>query len=134
MYTVWSIVQATDDILRHIEDWIVNPESAAQAEDKVARFRERNAKSLVDGVAPLHRPIMERGKSGEIVQHVDAGGAIPHSNNHPHNGSVKPAHGQEEDSLKLPAIGDFDYLSYAVERIGLFRDELDQLGIDTSIH
>ncbi len=51
------------------------------------------------------------------------------------NGSAHPngngdAVGEESDVESLPALGDFDYLSYALERATLFRQEIARLGVN----
>lgn len=122
MYTVWSIVQATDDIVRRIEEWLADHKQAEAAELKIHEYR----KSLVsnggegeDGV----RPKVERSKSGETIwlekpTSVDI---------------LDLKLGQDQQAtgskVELPAIGDFDYMGYALERATLFRQNIAQLGL-----
>lgn len=120
MYTVWSIVQATDDIVKQVDAWLADPESAKAAELRLLQLRSQLREAAKSGHgrdATVRRPTLQRGKSGEEIDITwDAA---------------------REDSsavtlqVDIPLIGDFDYLSYALERVSLFRDELDQLSVPT---
>ena len=119
MYVVWSIVQATDDIIRRIDEWLGDPQAADEAEVKVDQLRaDLTSLSLKKGNTEMVRkPELHRGKSGEdVFEDSEDRRAQMHSQN-----SSLPA--------PAPQAGDFDYLGYALERIELFRKELEKLGL-----
>lgn len=134
MYTVWSIVQATDDISRRIDDWIDDPHKAEEAELTVQEYRLKGSSSK--GGDRFRRPTLQRGKSGEEIKlekPVEAN-STGNGDIRAGNGSAHPANGADDSSNEevvepLPALGDFDYLSYALERATLFREEIARLGV-----
>ena len=129
MYTVWSIVQATDDIAHRIEGWLADPKSAQEGEALGARFLKRDAESLHsrDSTATKTngRPRVHRGKSGDEVVEYPADGETAHAEEEAHAGASPEA----EEALEVPIIGDFDYMGYALERVRMFREELRILGL-----
>lgn len=113
MYTVWSIVQATDDIVRRIEGWLEDPSSAEEAEKLGSQVLQHKAGQEQNGDG-LERPRLRRGKSGEtIADNAEEARELA-------NGDGGP---------ELPALGDFDYIGYALERIRMFRQEMVNLGV-----
>lgn len=129
MYAVWSIVQATDDIKARIEGWLEDPSSAQEAEELVERvLRHRNSTAGPEGERLEDRPRLRRGKSGETIAE-SAQDAVRQAND------SKEANGRGEEDTRadgapeLPALGDFDYIGYALERIRMFRQEMANLKV-----
>ena len=110
MYTVWSIVQATDDITRRIEGWLEDPASAQEAESLGSRVLQHK---LEQGSVEEERPRLRRGKSGETLA------------DNAEDAKKFAANGAPE----VPALGDFDYIGYALERIRMFRQEMVNLQV-----
>lgn len=106
MWAVWGIVQAKEDLTAQVEKW---KEACAR---KVA---ENGLEKGVEGIkledGQGERPKLRRGKSGEFVdeegQEVDA---------------------EKAEEEEVPVV-DFDYLSYTLSRLTLFRQEIKKLGI-----
>lgn len=115
MYTVWSIVQATDDIKTRIDQWIKDPAGAREAEKRAMEYGVRKAARLQAGAAETTRPKLERGKSGEEIHHTGE--------------NVAASTEDTEDAIDPPLLGDFDYCGYALERVVCFREELGKLGV-----
>ncbi|KAK4698987.1 choline kinase, partial [Phenoliferia sp. Uapishka_3] len=103
MWAVWGIVQAKEDLLFKVEKW---KKACLKSQREGVEGGMENM-SLVDGG---ERPRLTRGKSGEVVDE---------------NGEVQ----QEGDEDEPEPVADFDYLSYSLGRIELFRKELKELGI-----
>jgi hypothetical protein len=116
MYTVWSIVQATDDIVRRIDSWLENPKEVEEAELKVLEYR----KTVKASDSHPQRPMVERGKSGEEIKLAKDANVD----------EKPPTNGDSASSQsEFPALGDFDYVSYALERVTLFRESIAALGV-----
>lgn len=122
MYTVWSVVQATDDIVRRIDEWLADHKQAEAAELKVHAYRQSLVSNGGHGKGE-GRPKVERSKSGETIWLEK-----PTSEE---AASLKDD-GQPEgltSTVELQSIGDFDYMSYALERATLFRQNIAQFGL-----
>lgn len=141
MYTVWSIVQATDDIVSKIDEWIKNPEKAREAEKQARIYGERKAIADAKRGHNAARPRLERGKSGEEIAVTppaisgdgkeQQNGAERHDDNEAEDASKQASsagEGDEGDEGYAPLLGDFDYCSYAIERVVCFREEMEKLG------
>lgn len=125
MYTVWSVVQATDDITRTIDNWLEDRQKAEEAEDTVRRYRQQlRASGGHDDVQKEGRPKVERTKSGDDVWLEEPS---PKDVADLKNGTLDK--GAEQDKVSLAAVGDFDYMSYALERATLFRESIARLGV-----
>ena len=110
MWAVWGIVQGKEDLLAQVEKWKkACARKVLQQQDQKLERGVEDVK-LDDGVKS-DRPVLRRGKSGELVDkegnEVDA---------------------EEAEAEEIPVV-DFDYMSYARERITLFRQDAGKLGI-----
>lgn len=126
MYTVWSVVQATDDIVRTIDSWFENRQTAEEAEARVQEYRKQllvNGGEAEDEVKPAK---LERTKSGDEVW---INKPSPEEIANHKNGTLNKEENATSTKPELPAVGDFDYMSYALERATLFRDCLKRLGV-----
>lgn len=102
MWAVWGIVQAKEDLLYKVAKW--------------KKACEKRQEALETGVAGLKlgggesgaRPVLMRGKSGE---------------------TVTPEGEAEVDDEEGDPAADFDYLSYTLGRMTLFRQGLKELGV-----
>lgn len=107
MWAVWGIVQAKEDLTTQVEKW---KEACAR---KVAE--KGGLEKGVEGIklenGQEERPKLRRGKSGEFVDE---------------EGKEVDAEKAEEE--EVPVV-DFDYLSYTLSRLTLFRQEVKKLGI-----
>ena len=107
MWATWGIVQAKEDLLHQVERW---KEACARIEARNA-VNEEEVRRGVEGMDldQSGRPKPHRGKSGETVNEGES---------------------DEEDTTvdegEAPVV-DFDYLSYALERIELFRSTASEL-------
>lgn len=126
MYTVWSVVQATDDILRTIDGWLEDRRRAEDGEALVQQYRQQLRANGGEAATETERPNHERTKSGDDIWNEKP---TPEEVTNLKNGN----HGDEKEipprKTELPAIGDFDYMSYALERATMFRDCMAKLGI-----
>ncbi|SCZ92447.1 BZ3500_MvSof-1268-A1-R1_Chr5-2g07865 [Microbotryum saponariae] len=119
MWAVWGIVQGKEDLLVMVEKWKkvckIRQERKTRGEvglakglEKVNLEEQQSADCKDEGAT---RPVLRRGKSGEIVNPEDTA-----------------EQEVEEDDTEMIAV-DFDYLSYAFGRMDLFRNQLKALGI-----
>lgn len=122
MYTVWSVVQATDDIVRRIEEWLTDHKQAEAAELRVHEYRKALISQGGQGKEEVKRN-MERSKSGETIW-LAKPSAEDIANLKSGEDQGKPG-----ASVELQVIGDFDYMSYALERATLFRENIAKLGL-----
>ncbi|KAM0749872.1 hypothetical protein T439DRAFT_326767 [Meredithblackwellia eburnea MCA 4105] len=102
MWAVWGIVQAKEDLLYKVAKWkkACERREKSKLEEGVKGLDLGKAAGETEGIKA--RPTVTRGKSGETV-------------------------GNDED--EEDRVADFDYLSYSLGRMNLFRQELKQLGI-----
>lgn len=124
MYTVWSIVQATDDIVRQIDEWLEDHKKAEVAEQKVQEYRTSLIADGGQGTEEV-KPKVERSKSGETIwlekpTSEEKANLSSNGTDHPESHTSK---------VELLSIGDFDYMSYALERATLFRQSISALGV-----
>lgn len=114
LWAVWGIVQGKEDLLARVEVW---KKACAKAQSGGGKAVEEAREMLQDvelggEESAKERPTLTRGKSGEEVEKDD--------------GAETDADEEEEEG---PLVVDFDYFSYALCRMKLFRQELKQLGI-----
>lgn len=100
MWATWGIVQAKEDLMAKIEKW--KSQSLKRVQVGLDGLALNEESDLGEG----RRPTITRGKSGEVGEEIDQDG----------EGEVEPE-------------ADFDYLSYSLMRLTLFREELEALGV-----
>lgn len=125
MWAVWGIVQAKDDLLARIRTWkeraARDPRSATPGTGPASPSWPPSA------VSPPLGPTTPTAASPPPLSPANAGSLVD---------SVKEL-GLEEKEVEqladldeLEEVGEvFDYLSYAAERMGMFRRELAELGV-----
>lgn len=112
MWATWGIVQAKEDLLHQVAKWKEACERIV-AKNPVSEEEVRRGVEGMD-LDQQGRPKPHRGKSGETVN--DATDEHGDDNDD----------GDRVDEGEAPVV-DFDYLSYALERISLFRAEAGEL-------
>lgn len=127
MYTVWSIVQATDDIVRTIEGWLEDRQTAEEAESRVQEYRKQLLANGGEAGKDDRRKNLERTKSGDDVW---ISKPTPEEVEKLKNGTLNEEEKKKvSPKIELPAVGDFDYMSYALERATLFRECMKKMGV-----
>ena len=96
----WAVVQAREEVLGKIDEWLANPKAAASAEEAVRSAAQATSNS----------PRLRRNKSGELIDMTN-GAQV----------DEEEAEGEEESP--------FDYLLYSLERMDMFRKEFSALGL-----
>lgn len=122
MYAVWSVVQATDDIVRRIEEWLTDHKLAEAAELKVYEYRKYLKTHGGQGKEEV-KGKMERSKSGDTIWLEKPTSEDIENLKHKEKQEVTAP------SVELQVIGDFDYMSYALECATLFRENIAKLGL-----
>lgn len=122
MYTVWSVVQATDDIVRRIDEWLGDRKQAEAAEAKVQAYRE----NLRNKRAREQKEVESKGERNENKEVIGREGSASDDVANLKNGETGE---NQARGVELHTIGDFDYMSYALERATLFRQSIMQLGL-----
>lgn len=97
----WAVVQARDDILSRVEEWLEKPKVVARAEKEAHEEKKR----------PDHEPTLRRTKSGELVSTL-TGDMV------------------NQESAPEGDEAEFDYLLYGIERMQMFRKEIAALGVE----
>lgn len=95
------MVQARDDILSKVEEWLAKPKAVAQAEKEAHQEKKK----------PEHEPTLRRTKSGELV-------------------SIATGDMVNQESAPEGDEAEFDYLLYGTERMAMFRKEIRALGVE----
>lgn len=98
----WAVVQARDEILSKVEEWLAQPKAAAKAEEAAA----------ASGSTPTEEPKLQRTKSGELI--------------------YKPTGEMVDTDAGNGNEAEFDYLLYGQQRMDMFRKEIKALGVDAN--
>ncbi|KAM0792847.1 hypothetical protein ACM66B_002612 [Microbotryomycetes sp. NB124-2] len=134
MWAVWGIVQAKEDLLNQVETWkdmcrkrSTNGDSSSGAMDEVSKGVES-----IDIQGSSTK--LTRTRSGDIVVHDEASQDLSTTP----NGSslvsqnlsdlVQSKDARDLELFEQEPVVDFDYLSYALGRVELFRRDASKLG------
>lgn len=128
MWAVWGIVQAKDDLLARIRTW----KERASARDSRSATPGSGPASPAwppSAVSPPLGPTTPTAASpSPLAPADDAGGSLVDSIKELGLGEKEVEELADLDELE--EVGEvFDYLSYAAERMGMFRRELAELGV-----
>ncbi|GAA5936832.1 uncharacterized protein JCM15063_000074 [Sporobolomyces koalae] len=116
MWAVWGIVQAKEDLLARIEGW---KEKALSRSSRATSQSPEPQPSRVDAKDLVHE--LEDLKLQQAKAKPESG---------PEPGDTDDADDEEDDDEWEKVEGEvFDYLSYAAERMDMFRRELTSLGV-----
>ncbi|GAA5884972.1 hypothetical protein JCM6882_007176 [Rhodosporidiobolus microsporus] len=110
LWAVWGIVQAKEDLMARIDVWKQRAARVAASSSSPGAASPPSASPLPSPtVAPIDGGLVDSVKALNLSE-ADAAGLA--------------------DLSELDEVGEvFDYLSYAAERMGMFRRELDELGV-----
>ncbi|KAK4049420.1 hypothetical protein OIV83_004153 [Microbotryomycetes sp. JL201] len=129
MWAVWGIVQAKEDLLNQVENW-----------KDMCRKRAHGRSDIDDvskGVQSIDigrsngSPKLTRTRSGDIVVHENSGQDLSTTPNGSTIATTMSDLVEREKDLDLfeqEPVVDFDYLSYALGRMQLFRRDAAKLG------
>lgn len=134
MWAVWGIVQAKDDLLARIRTW----------KERAARDRSSSSTTTTPGesagpASPSWPPSAVSPPLGPTTPTAASSPPLPALSPTTEGNLVESVRelglGEEQvaelaDLEELEEVGEvFDYLSYAAERMGMFRRELAELGV-----
>ncbi|GAA5979386.1 hypothetical protein JCM10908_002904 [Rhodotorula pacifica] len=124
MWAVWGIVQAKDDLLARIRTW---KERAARDRSTTPGSGPASPSWPPSAVSPPLGPTTPTASSPPPLPEVESDSLVD---------SVKQLGLDEQEVEELADLDEmeevgevFDYLSYAAERMGMFRRELAELGV-----
>lgn len=115
MWAVWGIVQAKEDLLARIQGWKEKAKERAQGGDlSTARSRSRSPGAESES----EREDEEEVRASDLVKELE-------------ELRVEQQEHEDDEDDEWEAVESevFDYLSYAAERMEMFRRELSLLGV-----
>ena len=118
MWAVWGIVQAKEDLLARIQSW-----------------KEKAAERVKNGGTPRSRsrsPGAEESDDGDGTAGISANSLVKELNDlkvEQQEARDEAEEDEEEEEWEAVEGEVFDYLSYAAERMEMFRKELASLGV-----
>jgi hypothetical protein len=116
MWAVWGIVQAKEDLLARIQGWKEKAAERAKNGDTSVSSRSRSRSPGAEGDSDAEEPEVQATELARELEDLKV--------------EQEEAKDEEEEEEWEAVEGEvFDYLSYAAERMEMFRKELASLGV-----